>query len=108
MWPPEMDRHHHEPAEMSTDDLVAAYALAVRFRSYEVGPSADTSLRLWQFTARQVLTERGDLERIREHLPVYFDPNRKNAVYGPGAALATPAAIESALHPAKPLRQIVG
>jgi hypothetical protein len=108
MWPHHLNRNHHEPAEMSSDDLVAAYGLTVRFRSYEVGSSADTSLRLWQFTARQVLTERGDLERIREHLPVYYDPNRKNAVYGPGAALASPATIENALHPGSPLRQITG
>ena len=108
MWPHDMDRNYHEPAEMSTDDLVAAYGLAARFRACEVGPSLDTSIRLWQFTARQVLTERGHLDRIREHLPVYYDPTRKNPVYGPGAAMASPAAIENAVHPAKPLRQIAG
>ncbi|HUN31493.1 MAG TPA: hypothetical protein VMU95_05680, partial [Trebonia sp.] len=72
------------------------------------GPSLDGSIRLWQFTARQVLTERGHLDRIREHLPVYYDPSRKNSVYGPGAPLASPAAIEDALHLAKPRRQIAG
>ena len=96
MWP-EQYRDHHEPSDMSTDDLVTAYGLATRLRSFELGASTETSLRLWMFTARQELTTRGHLERIREYLPVYIDPTRRNSIYGPRAALPDPLGDEKAL-----------
>ena len=48
------------------------------------------------------------LERVREFLPVYYDPTRRNAVFGPGAPLTSQAAIERAIQPAKPVRAIAG
>jgi hypothetical protein len=98
MWPD--NRNQHQPAEMSTDDLTASYGLATRLRAYEHEPSLDQALRLWLFLARQELTARGELERVREWLPVYYDPGRRNPLYGPGAALATPTGNE------KPLRAV--
>ena len=56
--------------------------------------------------ARDVLAKRDHLELIREHLPVYFDPSRKQAVFGPGGKLVSQTAIERAIQPARPLRQI--
>jgi hypothetical protein len=96
MWP-EHYRNQREPSDMSTDDLVTAYGLATRLRSFELGASTETSLRLWMFTARQELTTRGQLERIREYLPVYIDPTRRSPVYGPRAALPDPLGDEKAL-----------
>jgi len=49
--------------------------------------------------ARNVLSGRGQLELIREFLPVYFDPSRKASVFGPGGKLASQAAIERAVAP---------
>lgn len=92
MYPPDFYRDHHEPSEMSTDDIVSCYGLAVRLRKYEHGPSLDTALRVYLFTARQELAARGreHLERIREYLPVYYDPARRRATYGPGVELFDP------------------
>jgi hypothetical protein len=86
-------RNHHEPHEMSTDDIVACYELAARLRKYEHGPSLDMTLRLYLFSARQELATRGreHLERIRDYLPVYYDPTRKRTLHGPGAELYQPA-----------------
>ncbi len=75
---------------MTTDDLTACYGLAGRLRRHEPAPSLDQALELWMFTARQELQSRGELELIREWLPVYFDPTKRNPMYGPGAALASP------------------
>jgi hypothetical protein len=75
---------------MSTDDLAAAYGVAARLRAFEIGGSIDCSLRLWMFTVKQELTGRGALERIRDYLPVYIDPTRREPVYGPRAALSRP------------------
>jgi hypothetical protein len=87
-------RDHHEPGEMSTDDLVACYGLAGRLRLLEPAASLDLALRLWMFTARKELEARGELERVREWLPVYFDPTMREPLSGPGAALAGPVGDE--------------
>jgi hypothetical protein len=101
-------RHHHEPGVMSTDDLVACYGLAGRLRQYEHEQSLDGALRLWMFAARKELESRGELERVREWLPVYFDPTRRNPVSGPGTALAGPVGDEKeGLAAARRRRQIV-
>jgi hypothetical protein len=87
-------RDHHEPGEMSTDDLVACYGLAGRLRRLEPAAALDLALRLWMFTARKVLEARGELERVREWLPVYFDPTMREPLSGPGAAPAGPVGDE--------------
>ena len=108
MWAEEF-RVFHGPGEMSTDDLVACYGLAGRLRRFEPECSLDRALRVWMFTAREELAARGELERVREWLPVYFDPTRREPVFGPGAALAGPAAgDEKGLAVARSLRQIAG
>jgi hypothetical protein len=100
-------RKRQEVKAMSTDDLVAAFGLATRLRAHEVDWQLDLALKRWLLTAQEVLTGRKELERVREHLPVYFDPTRKTPVYGPGAPLTSQAAIERALQPAtKPVRAI--
>ncbi len=104
---PEPDgRKRQEPKAMSTDDLVAAFGLATRLRACEVDSILDVTLKRWLLSAQGELESRKELERVREHLPVYYDPTRKAPVYGPGAQLTSQAAIERALQPAKPLRQI--
>jgi hypothetical protein len=40
---------------------------------------------------------RGQLDTIKEWLPVYFDPSRKPAVFGPGAPMVSQAVIERAI-----------
>lgn len=98
----------HEPEAMATDDLVTCYGLAARLKSYEHGPSLDVTLRLWLFKARQELKKRGQLERIRDWLPLYIDPTRRNPVYGPRADLRHPQDDLPALQPAKTPRQLAG
>jgi hypothetical protein len=106
MWPD--IRRYRETREMSTDELAACYGLAGRLRRYELHSSLDQALRLWMFAAREVLESRGELERVREWLPVYYDPTREVRVFGPGAALTSQAVIEKAIASARPLRQITG
>lgn len=101
-------RKQHEPEALSTDDLVACYGLAGRLRSYEHGPQLDIALRLWMFKAQQELKKRGELERIRDWLPVYIDPTRRNPVYGPRAALCQPQDDQTAPESVKVLRQLTG
>ena len=105
MWEPPAVQH--EPEAMSTDDLVVCYGLAARLKTYEHGSSLDTALRLWMFTAQQELKKRDQLERIRDWLPVYIDPTRRNPVYGPRAALCRQD-DQAALQTAKALRQLAG
>ena len=62
----------------------------------------------WLVNAREELKARKELERVREYLPVYYDPTRKTTVFGPGAPLTSQAAIERAIQPAKPVRAIAG
>jgi hypothetical protein len=49
--------------------------------------------------ARRELESRGQLDLIREWLPVAFDPTRKNPLSGHGARLVSQAAIERAIAP---------
>jgi hypothetical protein len=95
MWPDIRD--NHEPGEMSTDDLVACYGLAGRLRRHEPASALDLALRLWMFKARTVLGSRGELERVREWLPVYFDPTMRDPVFGPGAGVGGPVGDEQGL-----------
>lgn len=99
-------RRHQLTEKMTSEDLAAAYGDATRLRARELTWHLDGVLGTWMHDARQELARRGDLEMIREHLPVYCDPTRKSAVFGPGGKLASQAAIERALQPGKPLRQI--
>jgi hypothetical protein len=62
---PEHYRRHHEPKDMSTDDVVACFELAVRLRSFEPDASLDHSLEMYLSRARRELEERGELERVR-------------------------------------------
>jgi hypothetical protein len=91
---------------MTLDDLVAAFGLATRLRACEVADMLDYQLGEWLKAARSELDKRGELDRVREHLPLYFDPSRREAVFGPGAALTSQAAIERAIQPARPVRAI--
>jgi hypothetical protein len=95
MWPDY--RSHHEPEAMSSDDLVACYALAGQLRRHEVASSLDTHLELWMGGARRELESRGQLDRIREWLAIAFDPTMKSPLSGHGAKLVSPAAIERAI-----------
>jgi hypothetical protein len=100
-------RKRQEPRAMSTDDLVAAFGLATRLRACEVTSMPDVILKQWLLAAQDELTARKELERVREFLPVYYDPSRKATVFGPGAPLTSQAAIERALQPAtRPVRAI--
>jgi hypothetical protein len=101
-------RKRQEPKEMASDDLVAAFGLATRLRACEVDSLLDVTLKRWLLAAQRELESRKDLERVREHLPVYYDPTRRSAVFGPGAMLTSQAAIERAIQPAKHVRAIAG
>ena len=101
-------RDHQEPKSMSSDDLVACYGLAVRLRAHEPALDLDMALEKWLPRARKELESRGELDRIRELLPVYYDPTRRDPVFGPGAAMTSLTAIRNALQPAKPVRAIAG
>ena len=102
-------RDNHEPGEMSTDDLVTCYGLAGRLRRHEPAVSLDQALGLWMFTVRTELKARGELERVREWLPVYFDPTKREAMFGPGAELVNPLmGSEEGAETGRPLRQIAG
>ena len=105
---PEADgRKRREPKEMTSDDLVAGFGLATRLRACEVDSLLDVTLKRWLLSAQRELESRKELERVREFLPVYYDPTRRDAVFGPGAPLTSQAAIERALQPAtRPVRAI--
>lgn len=92
-------RKNQRAQDMASEDLAAAYGDATRLRAHELGWQLDEALGNWLKGARNVLAERGHLDLVREHLPVYFDPSRKQAVFGPGAALIGHEAIE---HPIAP------
>lgn len=99
----------HQPTEaMVSEDLAAAYGDATRLRARELGWNIDAALGTWMKDTRDILAKRGHLELIREFLPVYYDPSRKAPVFGPGGKLASQAAIERAIQPAKPVRAITG
>jgi hypothetical protein len=108
MDPEPEGRKQRKPGEMTIDDLVAAFGLATRLRAREVDYGLDVMLKQWLAAAMTELKARKELDRVREFLPVYYDPTRSVQVFGPGAALTSQAAIEKALVPARPLRQITG
>jgi hypothetical protein len=92
-------RKHQRIEEMSSEALAAAYGDGVRFRSHAISYATDQSLAYWLRDAREELRKRGHLELIKECLPVYFDPSRSPAVFGPGAPMVSHAAIEKAVAP---------
>jgi hypothetical protein len=113
---PEAEKEVFEPGgrrqqrveDMKSEALAAAYGDAARLRAHELAYTLDATLGNWMHEARATLGKRGHLEMIREYLPVYFDPSRKDPVFGPGGKLASQTAIERAIVPGKPLRQITG
>jgi hypothetical protein len=82
---------------MSSEPLAAAYADAVRLRAHELSEALDRALGNWMHDARQQPAKRGDLELVRAHLRLYYDPSRQRPVFGPGGRLASPAAIGQAI-----------
>jgi hypothetical protein len=102
---PEQEKEVHEPGgrkhqyvnKMSDEALATAYADGVRFRSHGITITADQFVSYWLADARAELKRRGKLDLIKESLPVYFDPSRKPPVFGPGAEVVSPAAIERAI-----------
>jgi hypothetical protein len=99
-------RKHQRPEKMALEDLVTAFGLATRLRACEVADMLDYQLKQWLDSARQELENRGELDRVREHLPLYYDPSRRQAVFGPGAPLTSQAAIERVIQPGTPVRAI--
>src|SRR5579859_1888561 len=101
---PEPDTESYEPGgrkrqlidKMSPEDLAAAYAEGVLFRSHGITSWTDETVGRWLKDAREELRKRGHLDLIKDHLPVYYDPSRTPPVFGPGAPLATQGAIEKA------------
>jgi hypothetical protein len=104
----EPEKEPHEPGgrkhqliqDMSSEALAAAYADGVKFRAHAVVYHVDEILGRWLRDARDELRKRGHMDLVRESLPVYFDPSRTPAVFGPGAAMVSQAAIEKAVAPA--------
>jgi hypothetical protein len=98
----------HQLAElMASEDIAAAYADAIRLRAHELSGTLDSAISNWMHGARKELAKRGHLDLIGQCLPVYYDPTRKNAVFGPGGGLVSREAIERALQPpARPVRAI--
>jgi hypothetical protein len=92
-------RRHQRIEEMSSEALAAAYGDGVRFRSHAISYTTDQSLGFWLRDAREELKKRGHLDLIKECLPVYFDPSRSPAVFGPGAPMVSQGAIEKAVAP---------
>ena len=89
-------RKHQRIQDMSSEALASAYADGVRFRSHAISYTTDQSLGYW---LRDELDKRGRLDLIKECLPVYFDPSRTPAVFGPGAPMVSHGAIEKAVAP---------
>ena len=92
-------RKHQRIQDMSSEALASAYADGVRFRSHAISYTTDQSLGYWLRDARDELNKRGHLDLIKECLPVYFDPSRTPAVFGPGAPMVGHGAIEKAVAP---------
>jgi hypothetical protein len=99
-------RKTQRPEKMALEDLVLAFGLATRLRACEVADMLDHYLGEWLETARRELENRKELDRVREHLPLYFDPSRRQPVFGPGAPLTSQAAIERVIQPVRPVRAI--
>lgn len=92
-------RKHQMIDAMSSESLAAAYGDGVRFRSHGVSSWTDETIGRWLRDAREELRKRGKIDLVKECLPVYFDPSRTPAVFGPGAELVSQAAIERAIAP---------
>lgn len=92
-------RKHQRVQDMTSEDLAAAYGDATRLRAHELAWHLGGVLGNWLKEARDVLAQRRHLDLIREHLPVYFDPSRKQPVFGPGAELVSQGVIERAIAP---------
>jgi hypothetical protein len=92
-------RKHQLVDKMSNEALAAAYGDGVRFRSHGVSSWTDETVGRWLKEARAELKKRGQLDLIKECLPVYFDPSRTPPVFGPGAQMVNPAAIERVIAP---------
>jgi len=97
-------RRHQLIEDMTSEALAAAYGDGVKFRSHGISSWTDQTLGYWLRDAREELKKRGQLDLIKECLPVYFDPSRSPAVFGPGAALGgalegEQGAIEKAVAP---------
>jgi hypothetical protein len=99
-------RRHQLAEFMTSEDIAAAYADAVRLRAHELSEALDRAIGNWMHDARRQLARRGHLDLIRANLAVYFDPSRKTPVFGPGGRLASQAAIERAIQQGKPSLQI--
>ena len=98
-------RKHQLIEKMSSEALAAAYADGVRFRSHGISSWTDETLGRWLKDARDELRKRGQIDLIKDHLPVYYDPSRNPPVFGPGGTLASQAAIEHAIT-ARPVRAL--
>ena len=102
---PEREKEAYEPGgrkrqlieNMTSEALAAAYGDGVKFRSHGISEWTDQHVGWWLRDAREELKKRGHLDHIKEYLPVYFDPSRTPAVFGPGAATVSQAAIERAI-----------
>lgn len=103
----EQEKEDYEPGgrkrqpvdKLSDEELAAAYADGVRFRSHGLSSVTDDFVGHWLLDARTELKKRGKLDLIKESLPVYFDPSRKPAVFGPGAEMVSQTGIERAIVP---------
>jgi hypothetical protein len=92
-------RKHQLIEKMSSEALAAAYADGVRFRSHGISSWTDETLGRWLRDARDELRKRGQLDLVKECLPVYFDPSRNPPVFGPGAPMVSQTGIERAIAP---------
>ena len=92
-------RKHQPIKDMSSEAIAAAYGDGVRFRAHAVDYTTDLRVGSWLGDAREELKKRGQLDLIKEYLPVYFDPSRSPAVFGPGAPMVSQGAIERAVGP---------
>jgi hypothetical protein len=92
-------RKLHSVEEMSDEALAAAYGDGTKFRAHGVSYSTDQSIGFWLKGAQKELKKRGKLDLIKEYLPVYFDPSRTPAIFGPGAPMVSQGVIERAIAP---------
>jgi hypothetical protein len=101
-------RENRNPKDMSTDDLVAVFELATRLRQREPDFELDSAVGKWLDRATAELKSRGleHLERVRDFLPVYYDPSRREPVYGPGAVLCQSAGDDDGVLVKGPVRQL--
>jgi hypothetical protein len=103
-------RRRRQVHEISSDDLATATEVAARLLTFDLEDYTDSSLRTWLFKAREELAKRGELHRIRDHLPYWItDLDSYQAKFHPRAALPSPPASMAATHAVKAIPgQIVG